>query len=509
MADKRAVFYLRISLDSRGDGLAIERQRDGCQKKAAALGLDVVGEYVDQSISASGDKDRPGYNAMEKAFEAGEFSTIVCYDIDRLSRRPGQLEQWLERAERGGLNIVTADNEVNLSTDYGRLFVRIKAALARQEVETMSRRRSYAQKQRARKGNPPSGVRPFGYDSERVIIEEEAALVRAMYAAFLKGHSLRDIARALDGDSDVDGLKKCPRPSHTITRERNEVRAREGRAALKVPEPYGWGPTTVRRILRNPIYAGMVTYRATGMSARRDGVTYSTRDSKTTDAIVRDDDGSPIRGKWDPIIAADDWWAVQAVLDDPRRLSSYTGSRERRRLGAGLFRCYDCDVPLKNHGPRYRCDKCGMVRQRGSVDDFVLDVISAYLSREDVLKGLRKAAASLSSDDGSNAAAGRVEALMRRLETFAADYADGVITGREYAAARDKVEAEIAAETKKAAATTTGRVLDAVIHPGADFKKADLLSKRAIIDAVCVVHLRRGEKGNNHFQPDSVIITWR
>lgn len=49
----RAAIDLRQSLDATGDELAVLRQRDTCQRIARERGWTVVGEYKDNSISAS------------------------------------------------------------------------------------------------------------------------------------------------------------------------------------------------------------------------------------------------------------------------------------------------------------------------------------------------------------------------------------------------------------------------------------------------------------------------
>ena len=59
----RAALYLRISLDATGEMLAVERQREDCLKLCSDRGWEVVGEFVDNSISASdARKKRPGYD---------------------------------------------------------------------------------------------------------------------------------------------------------------------------------------------------------------------------------------------------------------------------------------------------------------------------------------------------------------------------------------------------------------------------------------------------------------
>ena len=61
--------------------------------------------------------------------------SIEFLDVDRLTRQPSQLEEWIDRAEEHGLKLVTSNGDADLSTDGGRMFARIKAAVARGEVE--------------------------------------------------------------------------------------------------------------------------------------------------------------------------------------------------------------------------------------------------------------------------------------------------------------------------------------------------------------------------------------
>ena len=98
---------------------------------------------------------------------------------------------------------MTANGDADLSTDGGRMYARIKAAVARAEVERKGARQSRAHIQRARQGRPPKGVRPLGYATSGELIPHEAEAVRSIYAAFLRGDSLNGIARALSGAQSV------------------------------------------------------------------------------------------------------------------------------------------------------------------------------------------------------------------------------------------------------------------------------------------------------------------
>ena len=252
----RAAIYLRISLDREMDGLAIDRQREDCEKLAQFRGWEIVETYVDQSISASDKtKKRPAYLRMVADYEAGLLDAIVCYDLDRLTRQPRELEDWIDRAESRGLLLVTANGDADLGTDGGRMYARIKAAVARAEVERKGARQSRAHVQRARQGRPPKGVRPMGYTTAGELIPHEAEAVRAIYAAFLRGDSLHGIARALSGaqaDGEAAGVPRVPLHSRTIVLERNARRQAEGKQLRPVPDDKPWSPSTVLGILRNP-----------------------------------------------------------------------------------------------------------------------------------------------------------------------------------------------------------------------------------------------------------------
>ena len=155
------------------DGLAIDRQRGDCIAEAERrnwhIDLDRL-LYVDQSISATDRSvSRPDYDRLVADFSAGRWDALVCWDLDRLTRQPRQLEDWIDLAEDRGLRIVTANGEADLGTDAGRLFARVKAAVARSEVERKSARQSAAQAQRAAQGRAPKGVRPLGY-TEKVTL---------------------------------------------------------------------------------------------------------------------------------------------------------------------------------------------------------------------------------------------------------------------------------------------------------------------------------------------------
>ncbi|MGN7976516.1 recombinase family protein [Microbacterium sp. 22195] len=216
----KAAVYLRISLDKDGDGLAVDRQRSDCMRILGERGWTLYEEYADESISAfKKNVARPAYDRMSADFKAGKFRAIVCWDLDRLTRQPRQLEDWIDAAEDSGLLLVTANGEADLTNDNGRMFARVKAAIARGEMERKSLRQKNKNAQNVALGRPVPGKRRYGFLSGNIKAHpEEAPKVVDLFARVLNGETIFGLA-----------------------------------------QEWNKAPVRIREILSNPAYAGWVT----------------------------------------------------------------------------------------------------------------------------------------------------------------------------------------------------------------------------------------------------------
>lgn len=495
------------------DGLAIERQREDCIIEAGRRGwatdLDRL-LYVDQSISAT-DKwaKRPAYDRLLTDFQAGGWDALVCWDLDRLTRQPRQLEDWIDLAEARGLRIVTANGEADLGTDAGRLFARVKAAVARSEVERKSARQSRAQAQRASHGRPPKGVRPVGYAIDGERIPHEAETVAAIYRAFNGGVSLRAVAAAVSGESgpDIPSIAALPRHTRTLTQERNRDRTEAGLKPRPVPDDGPWPPSTVLGILRNPRYAGYSTY--TPKSAQADGG----KRRGWRASILRDDAGEPVPGQWAAIVPEGVWWAVQERLDDPARVTNRVGT-DRRHLGSGLYLCgwadpesgHECGLPVRAHSQRYRCAG-HVMRSREQVDAYVLETVRARLARPDLRMLLPSR-----DEPRARAIATEIDHHRGRVKRAQADYDAEYIDGAHLKRTRDREGAAVAALEAERIRLTAGSSASPILgaeDPVAAFNHADLATQRAVVDVLCTVRLHPHPRGRKAFDPDTVEITPR
>jgi len=444
----RAVLYLRVSLDRTGEGLAVERQRDECERIVRERGWTLVGEYTDNSRSAfSKTVKRPDYDRMVGDYAAGLYDAIVCWDLDRLTRQPRQLEDWIDAAEERGLKLVTANGEADLTTDGGRMYARIKAAVARAEMERKGERQRAAAVQRTAKGRPPLGVRLTGYTSRGDLVPEEAAVVALIFDRFEQGESLKGIARSLT-DAGV------------TTRHGKE-----------------WNPSSISGILHNPRYAGLAVYNGAETGQR---------------------------GDWEPIVPESTFRLVQARLSDPRRRTQ--NGTDRRHLGSGLYLCDECGGPTSGFsGSRYRCKVGHANRARGPVDEYVEGVVRAALGAASLADLIPAADAGRAAD-----LAARSTALRARLVQTERDYDDDLIDARRYRVKREKILAELdqvgAERARLAGSTSASPILTAEDPVAAWDAEPSLMVRRAVLEALCTVRLRRARHGSRTFDPATVRV---
>ncbi|TFD73855.1 recombinase family protein [Cryobacterium gelidum] len=460
MLSNKAAIYLRISLDATGEHRAIERQREDCLAKAAEKGLEVSEIHVDNSISASKrNVVRPAYERMVRDYQDGKFTNIICYDVDRLSRQPGQIEYWLEMAEHGQLRIITETGEADTTTDSGRLFIRIKVGVARAEVERKGERQKRALVQRLERGESYAGVRLTGYSMSGKILEEEATIVRRIFATFLAGGTLYGIA----GELTKAGIK-----------------TRRGST--------NWPTSTVRTILTNLRYIARVKH-----------VTFH---KETKERIVTE-----YAGAWEPIIDDPTFFAVQSRLEDPLRITNRSGT-DRKHLGSGIFLCGECGNPVRTNGTRYWCKGGGHVlRTQAPIDALVIGALRRRLLLDDVGR-----AVSQKNNDAATAKLVTESTLLRNdLERYDRDYEKNELSAAFHNKLTLKAEAKLLAIEVEYAKATSGAAVAMMMGASSPldfFDNAGLAQRRAIVSSlmsVALLHVPRGRKG---FDPRTVRIVW-
>jgi DNA invertase Pin-like site-specific DNA recombinase len=455
---KAAAIYCRISFDRSGEGLGVERQEQLCRKLAKERGWTVAEVYVDNDRSAFTGKPRPAYTRMLSDIENGLRDAVVCVDLDRLTRRPAELEAFMELADRHHIALANVSGDTDLSSSDGRFKARIMGAVARQESERKGERVAREAEQAARRGVPRGSRRPFGYEADRVTVrEDEAALIKDAVERVLDGVTVPSIAR----DWNARGL---PSP--------------QGAA-------YGWSSTTVMGILRNPRIAGLRAHKG---------------------EVVAE-------GVWLAIVDRETFERLQAKI---RR--TVRPGRSPKRLLSAIARCGRCGSPLWNSNrtdngrrvSRYCCIKrpgapgCGattVVAER--LDELITDAVLHRLGTRAMAKALRKPPRRRVDVD--------VTRLERDLEDLAADFGAGSISRREWLAARKPLDERLA-RARRTLDATNGTAALAPFH-GTDVRetwdKLDVDRQRAVLSALIDRVVVRPATKPGTFTPDRVDVVWR
>jgi site-specific DNA recombinase len=120
----------------------------------------------------------------------GLRDAVICYHVDRLTRRPVELEQFVATVDAARVRQVRfVAGDMDLGTGDGLLIGRIMAAVAANESAAKSRRVRRKLDQLAAEGRPHGGYRrPFGYEADKVTVRpDEAAVIRQLVARYLAG----------------------------------------------------------------------------------------------------------------------------------------------------------------------------------------------------------------------------------------------------------------------------------------------------------------------------------
>ncbi|WKN47845.1 recombinase family protein [Nocardioides sp. Arc9.136] len=460
----RAAVYARISSDIEGTGAGVARQVEDCRKLAAGLGWQVAGEYVDNDISAYSGKRRPEYERMLADLADGLVDGVLVYHIDRLTRRPIELEEFLgalDRARVRQVKFVTGDTDV-FSGD-GLMMARVMAAMAAKESADKSRRVARKHQQNATEGKPHKGAtRPFGYEADFVTVRaDEAEVYRQLVARFLAGESTRSLAAWL--------------------------------SANEVPTVTGsdWQTSTLKNMLINPRYAGFRVHR--GQIAAT--------------------------GQWDPIITEEQHRQILAKYAEKKN----SGRRAPQRyLLSGMLRCGKCGVRLyssaRKTSRRYVClsgpDHGGCGGLAITADPLERFVADAVLYRLDTSELADTLAGRSSSDERAADLTTALDEATERLEQLALAFANGDISMREWMTARKPIEQRLMTTQRQLAAITHTTALTGLVGNGEALSRSwqslNLSRQHAIVEAlVDHVVIGPGTPGAQALDPGRVCVVWR
>lgn len=161
-----AVMYLRVSTkDQAGrggeaEGFSIPAQREACMRKADALGLQLVDEFVDAGESARS-ANRPQLKRMLTYVEEHRVSTVLVHKVDRLARNRVDDVEINLALTKAGAQLVSCTENID-ETPSGMLMHGIMSSIAEFYSRNLAAESRKGMLQKA-KGGGTVNAAPFGY----------------------------------------------------------------------------------------------------------------------------------------------------------------------------------------------------------------------------------------------------------------------------------------------------------------------------------------------------------
>ena len=159
-----------------------------------------AGIYIDKGVSGMDMRKRTEFNRMLADCDAGKIDRILVKSVSRFARNTLDLLQTVRHLSTLGISIWFEEQRIDSLTQEGELLLTLAASIAQAESESISENAKWAIRKGFREGKGNTRHRTFGYrwtDGVQTVVPEEACVVRRIYAEFLSGVPVSQIAKKL------------------------------------------------------------------------------------------------------------------------------------------------------------------------------------------------------------------------------------------------------------------------------------------------------------------------
>lgn len=304
---KTAAAYIRVSSE-RQDEYSPDSQIKLIREYAKKNDIEVPEDYVffDDGISAKSATKRTQFNRMIALAKEKDppFDSILVWKFSRFARNQEESIVYKNILRKKGIQVISISEPI-IDSPFGDLIERIIEWMDEYYLINLSTEVKRGMTEKLSRGEalcPPA----FGYniqDGKYIINEQEAPYIREIFADYLNGITMRQIA-----------LKCASRGLRTHRGNPFEAR-------------------TIRYILYNPVYIGKIRWSTDGRAS-------SLRDFSNPSTVIVD-------GIHEPIISTELWDGVQAKLAETQKMyGKYQRSeQEASWMLKGLMRC-ECGATL-------------------------------------------------------------------------------------------------------------------------------------------------------------------
>jgi len=248
---KITALYERLSRDDelQGPSNSILNQIQLLEEYAIKQGFTNIRHFQDDGYSGT-NWERPGWNALMTEIQAGNVENVIFKDLSRFGRDYLRMGLYMEMFREKGVRMITVNDNIDTATGEDD-FTPFRAIMSEWYARDTSRKIKSSLNSKGRNGKPLTSSPPYGYikdpnDKYRWIIDDEAAaIVRRIFQMTIDGIGPWLIAQTLCNE-------KIERPSYYLGKQGLGNKC----TTYNTENPYGWGGTTVARILGCLEYLG-------------------------------------------------------------------------------------------------------------------------------------------------------------------------------------------------------------------------------------------------------------
>ncbi len=169
----------------------------------------LAGIFADEGISGTQTKNRKQFNKMIRKCQQKKIDLVLCKSISRFARNTVDCLEYIRELRLLGIGVIFEKENINTLMMNSEFIISLYGSFAQAESESISKNVSWGIEKSFREGkvkyvlDKTLGYR-MGEDGVPYIVEEEAVIVRHIYAMFLDGMSMQGIADRLQ----AEGIKR-------------------------------------------------------------------------------------------------------------------------------------------------------------------------------------------------------------------------------------------------------------------------------------------------------------
>lgn len=338
--------YLRKSradaeAEARGEGETLARHEHTLCDVAKRQKLHISKIYR-EIVSGETIAARPQMQQLLQDVESGIYAGVLVMEVERLARGD-TIDQGIvaQAFKYSGTKIVTPTKTYDPGNEFDEEYFEFSLFMSRREYKTIKRRMQAGRAAAAKEGKYVGNKPPYGYDRKKLDHDsgftlvpnpEEAKVVKLIFEWYVHGVVMDD------------GTKQ--RIGSTTIANRLHLMGCKTR--------YGgrWSLNTVRGILTNPVYAGIIRW---GYLAEKkvlsDGVVTKSRPIAKDDYIMA-------KGLHEPLITLEEWETAQELGHQKRTIPKVNCNFKLQNPLAGILVCKKCgrSMTRRPYGKKNRQD---------------------------------------------------------------------------------------------------------------------------------------------------------